>query len=289
MTVHPRPRSRSPWVALFSVVALLVWVALPSLCVQAGEPRRTRSTHTTVWSTSSASPSAIRTEIRRETSRGYQVSSSVADGEEDGPAEVDAYVLLRDHGHWRNGSGSERDWEEAKEAGDGADGDVFWFRRGSDRYLVTDPGMIRQLAELFAPQEDLGRRQGELGYHQGELGRLQGELGRKQGELGRIQARLGQRQAVLALERASRDRRDLDTDDLERELETVSRQQDEVGELQSEMGTQQSALGEKQSALGERQAALGREQARVAKEIARALDARTREAISSRVARRIER
>jgi hypothetical protein len=289
MTVHPRPRSRSPKVTLFSVVVLLAWGVMPSRCVQAGEPGRTRSTRTTVWSTSGASPKAIRTEMRRESSGGYHVSSTVADREQDESAEVDAYLLSRDHGHWRNGSGSERDWEEAEDARDGAGGDMFWFRRGGDRYLVTDPDMIRQLAELFAPQEDLGRRQGELGRRQGELGRLQGELGRKQGELGRIQARLGLRQAALARERASRDRRDLDSDDLEGELATVSRRQDEVGELQSELGAQQSALGEKQSALGERQAALGREQERVAKEIAQALGARTREAIANGVARRIDR
>lgn len=289
MTVHPRSRSRSHGAALFSLLVLPALVALPSLRVRAGESRRTHSASTTISSTSSRPSKAIRTETRRESPGRYHVSSTYSDGEEDGPAEVDAYVLSRDHGHRRNGSGSERDWQAAEDVRDRVDGDLFWFRRGSDRYIVTDPGALRQLAELFAPQEDLGHRQGELGRHQSELGQLQGELGRKQGELGRLQARLGQRQAALARDRARRDRRDSDTDGLEPERQTVSRERDEVGELQAELGTLQSALGEKQRDLGERQAALGREQARVAKEVARELGDRTREAIANGTAQRIDR
>lgn len=231
----------------------------------------------TAWS-SSGSAKTVRSETRHETPHGtYSYSSSDA---EDGPREVDAYTFSREHGHWRNTSGSQRDWDEVERLLDRNDGDLFWFRRGDDRYLVTDPAALAELAEVFKPQEDLGRKQGELGRKQGELGRLQGQLGRRQGELGRIQARLSQAQTRLMLRQAASDRSGRQDREFEQALDEIRRQQEEAGELQGELGGQQNALGERQSALGEQQAALGREQARVGREVAEALDRITRRLIT---------
>ena len=280
MSATLRPRLRTPAVALVSSLVLAVLAAGVS---GAGESKRS----TTTWS-SSASGKGVRSETRRSTPGGSYYSTTVS-GAEDGPAEVDAWTFSRENGHWRNTSGSERDRDEVQSVLERTDGDLFWFRRGSDRYLVTDTGVMRQLADLFAPQEELGHKQGELGRKQGELGRLQGELGRKQGELGRMQARLGRRQAALSLEQASRGRRDLETATLDRELDALSRQQAEVEELQSELGAQQSELGERQSVLGERQSELGREQERASQQVARELARLTRDWIASGLAKRIDR
>jgi bla regulator protein blaR1 len=277
MSSRPVPR---PIVAILASLALVALVAsyLPAI---GGESKRS-----TTWS-SASSGKAVRSETRREKGGDYTYSNTYSDSrDEDGPAEVDAWTFSREDGHWRNTSGSERDWRDAQAAIDGVDGDVFWFRRGDERYLTTDPAALRGLAELFAPQEELGRKQGELGYRQGELGRLQGELGRKQGQLGRIQARLGVHQASVS--RASRRDRELD-DELERQQQEISRQQNEAGELQSELGEQQAALGERQAKLGEQQAALGQEQERVSKEIAIALGKLTRELIADGKAKSIGR
>lgn len=286
MVVHPRfwPRPLAAFLmSLFAVVA----ASLPGPVAGGGTGRYGGST--TTWSSSSSGKS-VRIETRRAKAGSYHYSNTVSDGGDgDGPAEVDAWTFSRDQGHRRNSSGSRRDWREAEVAIDRTDGDVFWFRRGNDRYLVTDPAVIRELAELFAPQEELGRKQGELGRKQGELGRLQGELGRKQGELGRIQAQLGRQQASLSIRRVSRDRSGRDADHLDRELDEISRRQQEAGGLQDELGEMQAPLGERQGALGEQQAALGREQQRVSKQASAALDRMTREMIADGRAKRIAR
>lgn len=280
----PRPLA----VVLMSFPALAVIAASLPGPVAGGEAKPSRRS-TTTWS-SSSSGTGVRSETRRQKPGSFYYSNSISDDADwDGPAEVDAYAFSRDHGHWRNTSGSDRDWREAEAAFDRTDGEGFWFRRGNDRYLVTDAAVIRELAELFAPQEELGRRQGELGRRQGELGRLQGELGRKQGQLGRIQARLGLHQASVSVERVRRDRSGRDASALEREKDEIAQRQQEAGELQAELGEQQSILGERQAALGEQQAALGREQARVSKQIAAALGKLTRELIDDGRAERFER
>jgi DNA repair exonuclease SbcCD ATPase subunit len=202
---------------------------------------------------------------------------------------VDAWTFSRDHGHWRNTSGSEEDWDDAQDAIDKVEGDVLWFRRGPDQYVVTDTAAMKDLAEIFAPQEQLGQQQGALGAKQGELGRIQGELGRRQGDLGRIQARLSQRQAIAQVARVSRDRRGDDADEVEAAMREIQRLQNEAGDLQAELGEEQARLGERQGALGEQQAALGREQQRVSKQVSAALDKLTRELITNGKARRINR
>jgi bla regulator protein blaR1 len=277
----PRPLAA----VLMSLPALAVIAASLPGPVAGGEAKRSgRSTATG----SSSSSGTVRSETRREQPGSTHYSYTVSDNAEwDGPAEVDAYAFSRDHGHWRNTSGSNRDWQDAEDAFDRTDGEGFWFRRGNDRYLVTDPAVIRKLAELFAPQEELGRRQGDLGRRQGELGRLQGELGRKQGQLGRIQAKLGLHQTSVSLEQSRRDRRGRDASDLEREKDEIEQRQQEAGDLQAELGEQQGILGERQAALGEQQAALGREQARVSKQITDALGRLTRELIADGRAERL--
>src|SRR6185503_16971832 len=178
MSARPLPRPIAAILLSLPLIALVV--SPPQGPVSAGEGKGS----TTTWS-SSSSGKTVKSETRREKPGEYSYSNTTSDGrDEDGPNEVDAWTFSRDSGHWRNTTGSERDWRDAQAAIDDADGDVFWFRRGDQRYMTTDPAALRDLAELFAPQEELGRKQGELGYRQGELGRLQGELGRKQGQLG---------------------------------------------------------------------------------------------------------
>jgi hypothetical protein len=269
-----------------SVLLAAAWTCLPVLTlalVPAAHAGKSAKASTTVSTSSGSTSTSVRTETRNDKKGRYNYSS-VSDGRAaDGPEEVDAYTFSRDQGHWRNTRGSEEDWEEAEAMLERENQDLFWFRRGSDRYIVTDRAALDELAEMFKPQEELGRRQGELG-------RLQGALGRKQGELGRIQARLGAKQAALSIRRAAFARSSEDEDpDLERLAGEVSRGQDEAGELQAELGEQQAALGERQAALGEQQAALGREQQRVSEQIERALGGFTRELIADGRAKRVDR
>ena len=187
MSSQPRPGSRALAAVLMSLLALLALALLPPWSAGAGE-RSKHPASTTTWSSSGSSSKSVRTEIRDKNGTSYSFTDS-DDQDSDGPAEVHAYVLWSDD-HSRTGSGSMNDWRDAEDTRRDADESVaFWFRRGDDRYLITDPGLLRQVDEMFAPQRELGRRQGLLGRKQGEFGRLQGDLGRKQGELGRLQDR----------------------------------------------------------------------------------------------------
>jgi bla regulator protein BlaR1 len=140
-------------------------------------------------------------------------------------------------------------------------GDLLWFRRGGKEYTVRDAATLKRVAEVLAPQEELGRQQGELGGRQGalgakqgELGAQQGKLGAKQGELGAEQARLAQEESRRALEGEDRDgRAERERAHLEREMEELGKQQEELGRRQEELGRQQEALGQQQERLGKLQ------------------------------------
>jgi bla regulator protein BlaR1 len=140
-------------------------------------------------------------------------------------------------------------------------GDLLWFRRGGKEYTVRDAATLKRVAEILAPQEELGRQQGELGGRQGalgakqgELGAQQGKLGAKQGELGTEQARLAQEESRRALEGEDRDgRAERERAHLEREMEELGKQQEELGRRQEELGRQQEALGQQQERLGKLQ------------------------------------
>jgi hypothetical protein len=264
----------SPGTAAFAVLAALALASAPALAGGSS-------------SSSSRSSTTTRTEF---TSPGHShwSSSTTDDGDSNGPDGVDAYVYSRDNGHWRDGSGSTRDWNEAEKLHMDENGPMLWFRRDDDRYIITDADALKDLGEIFKPQEELGKRQGELGARQGELGALQGQLGARQGRLGGLQAGLARREAEYQYTVASRSRRgeDIETT-LRAEREAIRSQRDEISALQSELGELQSRLGERQSALGERQSALGAEQKRVNREVQRQLDTFTRDAIKSGAAKRV--
>src|SRR5262245_28380532 len=88
------------------------------------------------------------TETRRESRDGSSyVSNSISDWEDGPQGDVDAYVFWSGRGNSRSGSGSRRDWEEAEEVAPREDEDVLWFRRGSERYVVTDPDVLARAAK----------------------------------------------------------------------------------------------------------------------------------------------
>lgn len=236
-------------------------------------------TTSTTWKDAKASAKSHK-------SWGYSYTTN----EYDGPNEIDAYVFTRDDGHSRNGSGDTRDWKEAEALREEMDArSMLWFRRGDDRYVITDRDLLEQIDEMLAPQLELGRQQGALGRKQGELGRLQGELGQKQGKLGRMQADISRRHASLVARLAAASLSDRDADLLEQEQEAISRQQNEIGELQSELGAQQAKLGERQSVLGAQQAELGRQQEKVSKQVQRQLEALALKAIEDGTAKPVDR
>jgi len=241
---------------------------------------------------SAASATATTSSSHEETSKaeaGWEASGRPAGLRRSGASEVDAYLFRRGHGS-RLGSGVGRDWKEAEEALRGENVPGLWLRRGDQRYVITDRDWLDRVEKVFAPQLEVGRKQGDLGRRQGELGRLRGELGRKQARLGRMQAELARRQAIAVRAEAAwlDSRRSSEAAAAaEREREEIEREREALGDLMTELGALQSRLGERQSALGERRSALGAEQARISKRVARELDELVREALREGVAKRL--
>ena len=135
------------------------------------------------------------------------------------------------------------------------DDDLFWFRRGDDRYLVTDPAALERLAEIFKPAGGSGPPPGRAGAPAGRAGprsraswvasKASWAAFRRGSPSGR--QRSSYRQAWRAARSGAEDRRARTGRCTELQPHAETR----PGTLQSELGEQQSvARARRQSALG---------------------------------------
>jgi bla regulator protein BlaR1 len=131
----------------------------------------------------------------------------------------------------------------------GHKGDFLWFRRGDDRYVVTDAALLAPLGPLAAEQSRLGKQQGQLGAEQGKLGAQQGELGMQQAELGGKQAKLSHQIEKRAKHDEPTAALEAQMQALEREQEALSHKQGKLGERQEPLARQQEKLGAQQEKL----------------------------------------
>ena len=161
-------------------------------------------------------------------------------------------------------------------------GDFIWFQRDEKSYIVRDQATIDRARQLWAPQEELGKKQEELGKQQEALGKQQEALGARMQEV-----RVKVPDMTAELDKLKAELRQLGPNAT---MEQMGNLQSEIGELQSKMGEIQSeagdaqgkigqemgALGEKQGKLGEQQGELGRQQGELAekatKEMKKLLD-----------------
>ncbi|HEX6370251.1 MAG TPA: M56 family metallopeptidase [Longimicrobium sp.] len=180
------------------------------------------------------------------------------------------FVLFRDDQNTMM-NGSTRDIERARRHRRPGE-HLLWFRHGGQEYVVRDPGVLREVEELWEPVGRIGREQGRIGAQQGEIGEAQGRIGMQQGEIGAQQGRLGARHAVIAsrLSRLAareadgvsaserreieREREELEAQSREvgREMEALGRQMREVSEPMRDRGEEMEALGREMQALGDR-------------------------------------
>jgi len=138
-------------------------------------------------------------------------------------------------------------------------GNYIVFERDGKSYIIDDPALVAESKRLFAPVEELGRKQGELG-------RQQGQLGAEQGRLGTLEANASAPAPDLSKEIANLQgelKKLQDHKQLEMRQEDLSAIQARVGELQAKIGTVQAGIGEKQAGIGSQQAALGAQQAKL--------------------------
>lgn len=159
-------------------------------------------------------------------------------------------------------SGSAEDAHHAEKLKKQIPGDFIWFERDEKSYIIRDQATIDRARQLWAPQEELGKKQEELGKQQEALGKQQEELGKKMeqvqvkvpdmtAELDRLKSKLQKLGPNASMEQLG---------DLQSEIGEL---QSKIGDIQSQAGEQQSKLGEQMGALGEQQGKLGEEQGKL--------------------------
>ncbi len=175
------------------------------------------------------------------------------------------FVLFRgDHDTMVNGS--TRDIERARRHRRPGE-QLLWFRYDGQEYVVRDPGVLREVEELWEPMGRIGEEQGRIGERQGEIGEAQGRIGERQGEIGAQQAELGIRQGLIASrlallatretgelsasERREHEQLEAESRELGREMEALGRQMREASEPMRDRGDEMTALGREMAALGE--------------------------------------
>jgi beta-lactamase regulating signal transducer with metallopeptidase domain len=192
-----------------------------------------------------------------------------------------------------NINGSSDDEDEVRSLQKKIPGDFIWFIHNGDSYVIRDAGVVRSAKLLYAPMEELGRKQEALGKQQEELGRQQEALGKTQDAVrvnvpADLEAHLKKVQDELHRLGSNATQDDLgrlqgELGDLQGELGAL---QGKAGDQQGEIGRRQGELGEKQGDLGEKQGELGREQGRIARQASRQMQDILRNALAKGQAQR---
>jgi beta-lactamase regulating signal transducer with metallopeptidase domain len=174
-------------------------------------------------------------------------------------------------------SGTGEDARHAESLKKRISGDFIWFQRDEKSYIIRDRATVDRALQLWAPQQELGRKQAELGSQQEALGKQQEALG---GRMQQIRVKVPDMTAEL--DRLKTELKELGPDTT---VEQIGKLQAEIGELQAKVGQLQAhagdeqgklgaemgALGEQQGKLGQQQGELGRQQAELAQKASRAM------------------
>jgi beta-lactamase regulating signal transducer with metallopeptidase domain len=143
-----------------------------------------------------------------------------------------------------NGSSDDADEVRALRSKIGAD--FIWFIHDGNSYVIRDAATVKNAQRLYAPMDELGRRQDELGRQQDALGQKQDELGKQQ-DTARVKVPADLEARLKKVE-----------DEIHELGSTAS--QDDLGRLQGELGDLQGYLGDLQGKVGDEQGELGRKQ-----------------------------
>ena len=138
-------------------------------------------------------------------------------------------------------------------------GDFIWFERDEKSYIIRDQATVDRARQLWAPQEELGKKQAALGKQQEALGKQQEELGKRMqevrvkvpdmsAELDKLKAELQELGPNATVEQIGRIQSE------------IGRLQSKIGRIQSDAGDEQGKIGEQMGELGSKQGELGRQQ-----------------------------
>jgi len=156
-------------------------------------------------------------------------------------------------------SGSGEDARHAEKLKQRIPGDFIWFERDEKSYIIRDQATVDRARALWAPQEELGKKQAALGKQQEALGKQQEELSKRMqavrvkvpdmtAELDKLKAELQQLGPDATIEQIGRIQSE------------IGRLQSKIGRIQSDAGDEQGKVGEEMGALGAKQGELGRQQ-----------------------------
>jgi hypothetical protein len=168
-----------------------------------------------------------------------------------------------------------------------------WFSKGGNDYVVTDAGVLEELHEAMAPQNEVNRMQGEVNRLQDTVNQHQADVNRAQGEVNAIQDRANRRQNLInELQNAQ------GNDDLIRKLEDALAQlrpnRSEVGDQESanreqgKVNAMQERVNQEQSKVNEQQGKVNRAQEKVSEQLQGRVEAILESALRRHVARQIE-
>jgi beta-lactamase regulating signal transducer with metallopeptidase domain len=212
-------------------------------------------------------------------------------------SEGDSYALVMEPGdtvHF-NGNYHSAVIDKAKRA---AHGPFLWFTHDGKSYIVDDPAIVKQIAAMYEPIEELGRQQEALGKKQEELGRKQEALGRKQEEAGvptpDVSSEIAALNEAIARLRAKQGGTITQEElaDIQGKIGDIQGRlgdlQGKIGDIQGKLGEQQGELGAKQGELGAQQGRLGAEQGRLASEADRKVKSIIDQSLQNGKARPVE-
>jgi len=187
-------------------------------------------------------------------------------------------------------SGTSEDARHVEKLKKQISGDFIWFQRDEKSYIIRDQATVDRARQLWAPQEELGKKQEALGKQQEELGKQQEALGAKMeqvrvnvpdmsAELDKLKAELKQLSSTATMEQIGHIQSEIG------ELQSkIGDLQSKAGDQQGILGEQMGALGEKQGKLGEEQGELGRQQGELAEKASQQMKALIDEAIAQGIA-----
>ena len=190
-------------------------------------------------------------------------------------------------------NGSEDDRDEVESLRKKINGDFIWFIHNGESYIIRDAATVKAARELYAPMEELGRKQEALGKQQEALGEQQEAVGKQMDAIkinvpGDLEARLKKVESTIRELGPTASQEQLgrlqgEIGDLQGEIGEL---QGKAGGAQGDLGRQQGQLGRKQGELGRQQGELGREQGRLAREASRKMQTILQRGLSSGLAQR---
>jgi hypothetical protein len=129
-----------------------------------------------------------------------------------------------------------------------------WFQRDSDKYVITDGGVLAEIEKALQPQKGVNRMQSEVNAEQSKVNAMQSKVNSLQGNVNRLQHVVNRRQDIVNRMQAAVSGNSADA---LKEAEAALR------ELQKDAGVTQQSVNRAQSDVNAEQAKVNAEQHKV--------------------------